>query len=436
MNPTIIAGLAPVVLIAAINWRLALYSVVAMAVLQDAARKLTPGEPVYFVVIVGVVFAAGYLAALLAGVRLNLKTLPGWRHYLGAPFGLLLFVLAVQAVRGYNATGSVAATGIGILTYLGPIPAVMFGYQYARCLGTNQVARFFKFYVVCTVAGACTLYLQYSGVDWSILGEVGQGVRIYDKIVGALGSFSGIYRSSEVAAWHLAATVCILLLILTWRKTSPVTTVLILVAIVGLLALGTVTGRRKMYVEVAVFMGVYLAVSLYFGRGARKMAGVVFLLGALVFGYVTYYIPSNADRSADGSSYQAYVVRSRSVAGDIGSRFEELGLGPVFWAYESTGILGAGVGTGSQGAGQFGGGINGAAEGGLGKVMTELGLPGMVAVGWFLVGLLRLLGKSCGPRLRCHLAWRVLRLRWLRFWRQMRRRSWSRHRFSPTSLSC
>jgi hypothetical protein len=50
------------------------------------------------------------------------------------------------------------------------------------------------------------------------------------------------------------------------------------------------------------------------------------------------------------------------------------------------GVLGAGLGVGSQGTQHFGGGaqtFGGAAEGGLGKITTELGLPGLFLVIWF-----------------------------------------------------
>ena len=56
------------------------------------------------------------------------------------------------------------------------------------------------------------------------------------------------------------------------------------------------------------------------------------------------------------------------------------------------GIFGSGAGTGSQGAQHFGGGaeiVGAAAEGGLGKVLAELGVPGLALLLWLVVSFAR-----------------------------------------------
>jgi hypothetical protein len=59
------------------------------------------------------------------------------------------------------------------------------------------------------------------------------------------------------------------------------------------------------------------------------------------------------------------------------------------WAYESFGLFGAGLGTGTQGAQHFGAVDTGAAEGRLGKITVELGIPGLFVMGWLAILLLR-----------------------------------------------
>ena len=68
-----------------------------------------------------------------------------------------------------------------------------------------------------------------------------------------------------------------------------------------------------------------------------------------------------------------------------------LGIAPIMWAYDSFGLFGAGLGVGTQGTQHFGGGgaIAGAAEGGLGKITLELGIPGLFVMGWFAISLFR-----------------------------------------------
>ena len=76
---------------------------------------------------------------------------------------------------------------------------------------------------------------------------------------------------------------------------------------------------------------------------------------------------------------------------EVPSRFVELGIAPVMWAYDSYGLFGAGLGVGTQGTQYFGGGgaIAGAAEGGLGKITLELGVPGLFVMGWIAILIFR-----------------------------------------------
>jgi hypothetical protein len=79
--------------------------------------------------------------------------------------------------------------------------------------------------------------------------------------------------------------------------------------------------------------------------------------------------------------------RGATVFGEAEDRFSSLGLGSVGWALEGYGFFGGGVGVASQGGQHFGGGagrFGGAGEGGLGKIVAELGLPGLVLVAWIV----------------------------------------------------
>ena len=72
---------------------------------------------------------------------------------------------------------------------------------------------------------------------------------------------------------------------------------------------------------------------------------------------------------------------------DAPARFVELGIAPIMWAYNGFGVFGAGLGVGTQGAQHFGADAidAGAAEGGLGKITLELGVPGLFLTGWFAI---------------------------------------------------
>ena len=53
------------------EWRLGLLLCLVTAILQDPLRKLTPDQPVLFVVFVGVVFGGMCLGALARGIPLK-----------------------------------------------------------------------------------------------------------------------------------------------------------------------------------------------------------------------------------------------------------------------------------------------------------------------------------------------------------------------------
>jgi hypothetical protein len=122
-----------------------------------------------------------------------------------------------------------------------------------------------------------------------------------------------------------------------------------------------------------------------------KLAVIAFL-GAAVAGYAmlaTELKEGVLDTSKDVelSQYYQYVKHSQNAFEQAPSRFVELGIAPVMWAYDTYGLFGAGLGVGTQGTQHFGGGgaMAGAAEGGLGKITVELGVPGLFVVGWIAI---------------------------------------------------
>ena len=91
------------------------------------------------------------------------------------------------------------------------------------------------------------------------------------------------------------------------------------------------------------------------------------------------------------SDYSRYVEHTENAFQQVPSRFVELGMAPIMWAYDRYGLFGAGLGVGTQGTQHFGGGAAGAgaAEGGLGKITVELGVPGLFVMGWIAILMFR-----------------------------------------------
>jgi hypothetical protein len=389
-------GLAISLLAAPILWAFAEWSLgpllcLATAIVQDPLRKLTPAQPVFFVGFVGVVFAAMCFGALVRGVPLNLKSLFGRYRQLAVPFSLLLLLIVVEAFNSYIRLENPVITLLGLLTYLLPLLSVVCSYQWAVRQGQFRINQFINWYIVCIGLAMITVYLEYSGYRWPVLGSVGPKLIIYDSVTGArLPSFSGIFRAPEIAAWHAMTAGCFVLLSISRRRIT-VTRLLTAVIVAALLiGVGLLTGRRKIVIEFAVFVSTYVILWVIFERGVGKLATIT-VTGAALAGYAWLAgtlqdgVPELHDR--DTSSYARYLQHSEKAFEQVPSRFVDLGIGPVMWAYDGYGLFGAGLGVGTQGTQHFGGGGGSAvaAEGGLGKIALELGVPGLFVMGWIAI---------------------------------------------------
>jgi hypothetical protein len=152
---------------------------------------------------------------------------------------------------------------------------------------------------------------------------------------------------------------------------------LILFIVIG----GLLTGRRKMLVTIIVFGSAYWLLSVLYLKQTLKMTAVLFLLS---IGSLWALSQSSLLSRGDDQVFDLYVERSAGVFGDIEGRVEALGFGTVISAVREFGLFGRGAGTSSQGS-RFSGVDTGSAwqsEGGLGRIVVELGLVGLILLLW------------------------------------------------------
>jgi hypothetical protein len=374
------------------EWRLGLLLCLATAILQDPLRKLTPDQPVLFVVFVGVVFGGMCLGVLASGIPLNPKII--FRQYprLRGPFLLLLLLIVLEAFNSFVRFGNPMITLTGLLTYLLPLPSVVCAYQLICRGGEFRVNQFMKWYIACITLALATVYLEFSGYHWAVLRSVGPQLLIFDRGTGLIITpRSGIFRSPEVAAWHAMTAACFVLLMQFSQRITFGRFLTALIVAALLIALGMLTGRRKIVVEFAVFVSTYFILWVIFEKGAGKLL-IIASTGAALIGYVWLAGEMREDvpkQYEQASTYSRYVEHSENVFQQIPSRFVELGMAPIMWAYYGYGLFGAGLGFGTQGTQYFGGIAPGAAEGGLGKITLELGIPGLIVMGWIAILVVR-----------------------------------------------
>ena len=372
------------------DWRAGLLVCVLVGFLSDTVRKVVPDQPIYFVVIVGV-----FLGAVAEGfVRqygvVNFANIRVLRGPVRVPLILFLIWLAFESIVSFGRYGNFAFVGIGLLSYLAPLPGFLIAYYYG--LRVEFAVRFVRFYVICALLMLSGIFLSFSGVESPLLGEVGTGVLI-NVPGGVLESHPGFLRSTEGAAWHAAAAISLILVltisgVVRWHK------MLVAILVILLLSAGLLTGRRKMLMEVLIFAGIYGTLLLAY----RHEAGRMIVIGSIMAGVlgIAGVLGGLDNSTAERQRFDVYVERGATVFGDVEERFTELGLGTIGWAVNRYGYFGGGIGVASQGGRHFGGGASrfgGAGEGGLGKIVAELGIPGLLLVFWIVGALVLYLGR-------------------------------------------
>jgi len=366
------------------DWRTGMLVGIAVGFLADTIRKIVPEQPVYFVVVV-VVFAGAVAVGFVRQHGLpRFMDIGILRGPVRIPLALFLIWLMVKSVASLAQYGSIPLVGIGLLSYLAPIPGFLIAYYYG--LRVRYAVGFVKFYVLFASVMLSGTLLSFAGFDSPLLNEIGTGVMIYIP-GGVLDSYPGFLRSTEGAAWHAAAAISLILVLMVsgvvrWPK------VLVAALIILLLSAGLLTGRRKMLMEVLIFVGTYGAMLLLFTRQAGRMMVIGAVMAALLGVAGAFNLTDGSSRQ--GQRFDVYVKRGATVFSEAEDRFSKLGIGSVRWALQGYGFFGGGVGVASQGGRYFGGGagrFGGAGEGGLGKIVAELGVPGLVLVAWIAVAL-------------------------------------------------
>ena len=348
--------------------------VVLIGFTQDPIRKVLTGEPVVMTVMVGVIIACMTLRRLFSSKQIFLEPFNGWTTGIAAPLNIYLAIIFLQGVHSFIRYGSPILTGLGAIFYLAPLIAIVIGYsQFFRF---ELVRRFLFSFIFLALVACLSVLASFFGVESDLFGEVGSGLVIYDQGT-ILKAYSGLMRSSEVASWHMGACICFIIIIAADKgraRESIIASILILLLFSAII----LTGRRKMLVQIVIFSTLYFPIVRYYqGRLSTRFLSLA-LISLIFLGFAYWFMPS-----FEGTQYDLYVARGATVFGDAGERFATLGLGSIRWAYEIHGFFGGGLGVATQGSQHFVvGHASGAGEGGIGKLVSELGLLSLSVIAW------------------------------------------------------
>ena len=270
------------------------------------------------------------------------------------------------------------APALSFVIYMMPIPALLVGYSFFK--RDEQLVPLLIFYAVLTSLSLVGVMLEYRGVHWQALGLVaavqGGNVRMLPGI--QLEMLSGFYRAPDILAWHAATLTMIGIALAVRARVLRAAAPWMVVAAWGVLAC-FLSGRRKALYTVVVFIVVFV------WRYARRLT-LAQLVSFATLGLGLVFV---THRVATSERAEHYVRAAATTQEEVLSRLE----GGFTGTIEQYGVMGAGLGTATQGTQHFGTGSFSWQEGGLSKLAIELGLPGVATAMLLLVILIHYMLK-------------------------------------------
>lgn len=367
---------------------------VAIGFCQDPIRKLTPGQPSLMVGLVLIAFLMCVLFIYQERGRLDLRYLFWTSPQLLDLIPLFLILLFAQALNSFARFGSPSLTAIGLSFYIAPLIALWVGFHIGRDL--PFLRRIIIVYLILSSIFAFTVLLDFRGVDIPAFEEVGTGILITFEGASKSGA-SGLWRTSEIASWHLAAAACFCI-ILTFSDRDVGWQILYVSTAVVFSVLSVTTGRRKSQVLIVAFLGIYL---LIFSRQASPASRERIIMSVLGGAGISFAIVSMLLLDMLGSNFDIFLGRATTSAEGIGDRVQSQGLSALLRGFEVGGGLGLGLGAGTN-LGNFNAGADRStiqslgyvSEGGGGRLVVELGIPGILLISWILILSVQMLWRN------------------------------------------
>lgn len=374
------------------DWRLALFYTFFVGFAQDPLRKIIPGQPQYIAGLIAISAISTLVTLYVSRNKISIQKAFGNDSELFQSFGLFLLVIALGSINSFLRSGSLELPVLGSVIYLAPISAVWLGFQFSTRPGS--LLKLMYFYVGFVLMYAATILMSFWGVVSPLFREVGTGLTIYLDIGYGIQGHCGLWRTAEIAAWHLGAGSCYAIT-LGVRSRKPLYIVLSALIAIGLMAIAVLTGRRKVLTLVSGFIAIYVAlIATYTRKFTRE--NIFTGLGIIAICIALFVIGDGFSTLTSGM-YGIFFRRIATVFGDVNTRFFNIGITGLLDAVNEAGFFGLGVGVTFQSA-LRGLGFNvgyitipWGSEGGLGKIVTEIGVVGLFVVAMLIFNFIRLI---------------------------------------------
>lgn len=362
------------------RWRRGIFLMIAIAMLADPVRKLTPGVPAYLVMAPLPVWAAMMYGAwrkreLSWWVVRDL--FPGaWRL-----FRIYLLTLVVPMFLSLTyGPGSWKFTLLGLLTQAGFLGSLLLGILFPSRPG--DVARLMKWYCVVAAVMMTGSLMERANIGFAsgLIGSEMLGAEWVTYRMGeGLHMVSGFFRSPDMMGWH-ASNLVMFGIILALGSPRDYRAGWAVAAGWGGVAL-IFCARRKMMSMLPVFVGATCLLHVvqgHYGRLVRLMLTVGIMIG--VAGYL--YLHTGTQ-----SSLERFYA---STLDEVEERVQGHGIDAVMETYRQAGFWGHGLGMAVQG----GHNIKGAKprtwqESGPSMLAADIGIPGLVAFGLLMLSVMQ-----------------------------------------------
>ncbi len=372
--------------IAFTDWRKGLFLVVLAGALQDPIRKMMPGAPAIMVL--------GFLPIWIASCfNFFMRERFAWRRlkmaYKQLAPRMVWFIASLlpgTAVLFLNGLDMWKVAVIGLFGYLAPIVAIMLGFLFVREM--SQLEKFITFYCVVTSLFLIGSVIEYLHIlpDWTAIGTKVLDMRWIRFVPGggSIDLIAGFYRSPDVMGWHASSLVMFGLTMIMFRRGAN-RWLWIGVALWGGLCL-LISGRNKMILMPVVWL-IVVSASYWFKGKTSRIIKLALVSGIAVIG--VFIAAGNIGVEEGYFTYTAYG------ATNLYDRLETHAWYDVLATYDQSGFFGNGIGTASQGVQHADVSLQRSwQEGGVDKILVELGMPGLFFAVLFAISLARSLFRS------------------------------------------
>lgn len=364
----LLVGVAAVIALA--NWRWGICAAIAISLLQDPLRKVIPGTPAYLVLAALPVWLCALVSAARAGqlpVRRFLDQFPrvGWWARLFAAY--LVIPAAISATYGRN---SWMITLLGAFVYATMFLMLVAGWRYpARKIGPAQIMAFYAVAVSFMLLGGPLEALGHQSGNPFLGTEALGHVWVTQRTGEAVYMRAGFFRSPDVMGWHAALT-SMVAVILAFRAKGAQRWFWAALAVLAILNVW-LCGRRKMFSMILVFLGCYSLFVFRFARIQKILSAAGTAL--MVVGLGWYLISSMFyDQAVERFYLTAFTEADEQI--------QRHGVQAVLGTIRQAGFWGYGLGMSQQGVHNIPNVETPRLwqEGGPGKLIAELGVPGNV----------------------------------------------------------